>query len=91
MRPPIRYAKSGALNIAYQVTGDGPRDLVLIPGFVSHLAPRPSSPNFPFPKRRGQAFMTVRRCEPTDGIGQTFTRVVAHVYEAEKSSLGRGH
>ena len=25
------------LNIAYQVTGSGPRDLVLIPGFVSHL------------------------------------------------------
>lgn len=37
MRPPIRYAKSGDLSIAYQVTGDGPRDLVLIPGFVSHL------------------------------------------------------
>jgi pimeloyl-ACP methyl ester carboxylesterase len=34
---PIRYAKSGDLNIAYQVTGDGPVDLVLVPGFVSHL------------------------------------------------------
>ena len=37
MRPPIHYAKSGNLNIAYQVTGSGPRDLVLISGFVSHL------------------------------------------------------
>ncbi len=37
MRPPVRYAKSGTLNIAYQVTGAGPRDLVLISGFVSHL------------------------------------------------------
>ena len=37
MRPSVRYAKSGALNIAYQVTGSGPRDLVLISGFVSHL------------------------------------------------------
>jgi pimeloyl-ACP methyl ester carboxylesterase len=37
MRPPVRYAKSGTLNIAYQVTGSGPRDLVLISGFVSHL------------------------------------------------------
>ncbi len=37
MRPPVRYAKSGALSIAYQVTGSGPRDLVLISGFVSHL------------------------------------------------------
>ena len=25
------------MNIAYQVTGDGPLDLVLVPGFVSHL------------------------------------------------------
>ncbi len=37
MEAPIRYAKSGAVNIAYQVTGDGPFDLVLVPGFVSHL------------------------------------------------------
>ncbi len=35
--PPVRYARSGPLHIAYQVTGGGPRDLVLIPGFVSHL------------------------------------------------------
>ena len=32
-----RYAKSGDVNIAYQTVGDGPRDLVLVPGFVSHL------------------------------------------------------
>jgi class 3 adenylate cyclase len=36
-RGPIRYAKSGDINVAYQVTGDGPIDLVLVPGFVSHL------------------------------------------------------
>ena len=36
-RPPVRYARSGDLSIAYQVTGDGPIDLVLISGFVSHL------------------------------------------------------
>src|SRR5262245_2113557 len=34
---PVRYARSGDLNIAYQVTGDGPIDVVLISGFVSHL------------------------------------------------------
>jgi len=33
----IRYARSGEVNIAYQVTGGGPLDLVLIPGFFSHL------------------------------------------------------
>ena len=37
MRAPIRYARSGDVNIAYQVTGGGHRDLVLVPGFVSHL------------------------------------------------------
>ena len=34
---PVRYARSGDLNIAYQVTGDGPLDVVLISGFLSHL------------------------------------------------------
>ena len=30
MRRPVQYAKSGPLNIAYQVTGSGSHDLVLI-------------------------------------------------------------
>jgi class 3 adenylate cyclase len=34
---PIRYARSGDVNVAYQVTGGGPFDLVLVPGFFSHL------------------------------------------------------
>jgi DNA-binding winged helix-turn-helix (wHTH) protein/pimeloyl-ACP methyl ester carboxylesterase len=34
---PIRYTRSDALNIAYQVTGTGDVDLVLVAGFVSHL------------------------------------------------------
>jgi class 3 adenylate cyclase/dienelactone hydrolase len=34
---PTTYAKSGDLSIAYQVFGDGPRDLVFVPGFVTHL------------------------------------------------------
>jgi class 3 adenylate cyclase len=37
MRGPIRYAQSGDVSIAYQVTGDGPFDVVLVPGFTSHL------------------------------------------------------
>jgi hypothetical protein len=37
MTAPIRYAKSGDVNVAYQVTGGGPFDLVLVPGFFSHL------------------------------------------------------
>jgi pimeloyl-ACP methyl ester carboxylesterase len=32
----VKYAKSGDVHIAYRVFGDGPRDLVLIPGTLSH-------------------------------------------------------
>jgi hypothetical protein len=32
-RPETRYAQSGDVNIAYQVFGDGPRDLVFVPGW----------------------------------------------------------
>ena len=36
MTPETRYAKSGDVRIAYQITGQGP-DLVLAPGTTSHL------------------------------------------------------
>ncbi len=35
--PETRYARSGDVHIAYQVVGEGPRDLVLAPGWVSHV------------------------------------------------------
>jgi hypothetical protein len=35
MRPVTRYAKSGNVHIAYQVTGAGPLDVVFVLGFVS--------------------------------------------------------
>ena len=34
---PIQYARSSGVNIAYQVCGDGPLDLVFVMGWVSHL------------------------------------------------------
>jgi pimeloyl-ACP methyl ester carboxylesterase len=37
MRPVTRYAKSGNIHVAYQVFGEGTIDLVLVPGFVSHI------------------------------------------------------
>ncbi|WP_459974874.1 alpha/beta hydrolase [Nocardioides pyridinolyticus] len=36
-RPPVRYTVSDGLHVAYQVSGGGDLDLVLISGFVSHL------------------------------------------------------
>jgi class 3 adenylate cyclase len=37
VEPETRYAHAGDVRIAYQVLGEGPRDLVLVPGFVSQL------------------------------------------------------
>lgn len=35
--PQTRYARIGDINIAYQVVGDGPIDLIIVPGSISHL------------------------------------------------------
>src|SRR5580693_8112225 len=35
--PPTHYAQSAGAKIAYQVSGEGPCDLVFVPGLVSHL------------------------------------------------------
>ena len=38
MQPPLtRYAERDGVSIAYQVSGEGPVDLLFAPGFVSHL------------------------------------------------------
>ncbi|HEY5098681.1 MAG TPA: adenylate/guanylate cyclase domain-containing protein [Gaiellaceae bacterium] len=37
MEHETRYARSGDVHIAYQVVGDGPFDLVFVPGYVTHL------------------------------------------------------
>ena len=35
--PETRYALSDDVNIAYQVMGDEPVDIIMVPGFVSHV------------------------------------------------------
>jgi len=35
--PETRYAKSDGVNIAYQTLGEGPIDLIVVPGWVSNL------------------------------------------------------
>jgi hypothetical protein len=50
--PDVQYAKSGDVNIAYQVTGEGPFDLVFVPGYVTHLELHWAMPSFrPFLER----------------------------------------
>ena len=46
MQPETHYAKSGDVNIAYQVTGNGSLDLVLVPGWVSHVEHAWEEPSF---------------------------------------------
>jgi hypothetical protein len=33
--PEAQYARSGDVSIAYQVMGEGPIDLIMVPGLVS--------------------------------------------------------
>src|ERR1700679_2407728 len=35
--PITRYAQSGDVNIAYQTMGEGPIDIIIVPGIVSHV------------------------------------------------------
>src|SRR2546425_7145496 len=46
MQSETRYARSGDVSIAYQVVGDGPFDLVFVPGFMSHVQLRWEVPSW---------------------------------------------
>jgi hypothetical protein len=35
--PLTRYAMSGDVSVAYQTMGDGPNNIIVIPGIVSHV------------------------------------------------------
>ena len=37
MEAQTKYAKSGDVHIAYRIFGDGPRDIILMPGTLSHV------------------------------------------------------
>ncbi len=46
MEAETRYALSGDVHLAYQVTGEGPFDLVFVPGFVTHMELQWKLPGF---------------------------------------------
>jgi class 3 adenylate cyclase/pimeloyl-ACP methyl ester carboxylesterase len=57
MEPPeTRYAKSGDIHIAYQVVGNGPLDLVQVPGAVTNLELAWENPRQAYYRRRLAAF-----------------------------------
>ena len=35
--PEVKFTRSGSVDLAYQVFGDGPLDILLMIGWVSHL------------------------------------------------------
>jgi pimeloyl-ACP methyl ester carboxylesterase/DNA-binding CsgD family transcriptional regulator len=45
-QPTTRYALSGDVRIAYQVSGNGPLDLIFVPGFISNLDVQWEDPGF---------------------------------------------
>jgi class 3 adenylate cyclase/pimeloyl-ACP methyl ester carboxylesterase len=73
--PEISYAKSRGLSIAYSVAGEGPLDLVMVPGFVSHLEGALGQPRIARPVGRLASFARVTvfdkpgtgLSDPTDG------------------------
>jgi pimeloyl-ACP methyl ester carboxylesterase len=50
--PETRYARSGDVNIAYQVLGNGPLDVVLVPGFISNIEVEWEWPEWAHDRRR---------------------------------------
>jgi class 3 adenylate cyclase/pimeloyl-ACP methyl ester carboxylesterase len=57
--PVTRYALSGDLNIAYQTMGDGPIDLIIVPGMVSHVEFMHEGPGYTASLRRLSRFARV--------------------------------
>src|SRR5881394_1404526 len=56
----IQYARSGSVSIAYQVVGDGERDLVYVPDYVSNLVCGWESPHWrKFYERLAQSFRLI--------------------------------
>jgi class 3 adenylate cyclase/pimeloyl-ACP methyl ester carboxylesterase len=65
-RSPIRYASSDGLSIAYQVIGEGPVNIVVVPGFISNLEMMPDAhPYAPLLERLG----SIGRCVLFDKRG----------------------
>jgi class 3 adenylate cyclase len=60
-KPETRYAQSGDVSIAYQVIGDGQLDLIMVPGWISHLDHYWEHPRIPHFYRRLASFSRLIR------------------------------
>jgi class 3 adenylate cyclase len=57
--PETHYALSGDVNLAYQVMGDGAVDIIMVPGFISHIEFRHELPGYTASLRRLSSFARV--------------------------------
>ena len=65
-RSSVRYAQSGDLSVAFQVFGDGPVNIIVVPGFISNLDMMPDTYTFgPLLERLG----TIGQCVLFDKRG----------------------
>src|SRR5580704_8498357 len=89
MEAPVKYAKSGNVHLAYRVFGDGPRDIVLIPGTLSHLELTWERPSFKHLLERLAEFARVVVFEKR---GQGLSdRLVSAEYTLEERITDTGH
>jgi pimeloyl-ACP methyl ester carboxylesterase len=59
VEPDIKYAKNGDVHIAYRILGDGPRDIVLVPGTISHVELLWEVPSYKYLLQRLASFARV--------------------------------
>jgi class 3 adenylate cyclase len=78
---PIGYAKHGEVSIAYQVVGHGPVDVLMVPGFISHLDLFWTSPEIAAMYRRLGSFS---RFITFDKPGTGVSDPIAHVATLEE-------
>jgi pimeloyl-ACP methyl ester carboxylesterase/DNA-binding CsgD family transcriptional regulator len=94
--PPTCYAPSSGAKIAYQVSGTGPPDLVMVPGLISHLDlqwQQTGYRRFVRALERGSRLIRLDKrgtglSDPSDGLPTTAERVqdLAAVMAAARSS-----
>ena len=83
----IRYARSGTVQVAYQAIGDGPLDVVIAPGRMSHLGFMLEHPRF---RRQIQAWTAVSRLVLFDkrGTGLSDRPTAAATLEERAEDFG---
>jgi class 3 adenylate cyclase len=80
--PETRYARSGGTHIAYQVSGRGALDIVIVPGWVSHLEVQWEQPDYRrFMERLGSFARVIRFDKRNMGMSDRIGDVVPPLEE----------